>query len=194
MTQGGREMGLGRSSIIVPYDTRLLMTKYIALLRAVNVGGTGKLPMYELKAMCCDAGFAHVETYIASGNFVFESKAAPSKVRAELEGRLHAYAGKPIGVVVRSAPEMLAILKANPFPKVETKYTYVIFLQEPLPSDALTHVSGQQDEQMRLGAREIFVHYARGMGRSKLRIPAAKTGTARNMNTVAKLVEIASKP
>ena len=187
-------MGLGRSSIIVPYDTSLLMTKYIALLRAVNVGGTGKLPMSELKAMCCDAGFAHVETYIASGNVVFESKAAPSKVRAELEGRLHAYAGKPIGVVVRSAPEMLAILKANPFPKAETKYTCVIFLQEPLPSDALTHVSGQQDEQMRLGAREIFVHYARGMGRSKLRIPAAKTGTARNMNTVAKLVEIASKP
>jgi hypothetical protein len=58
-------------------------------------------------------------------------KAAPSKVKAELQGRLHAYAGKPIGVVVRSAPEMLAILKANPFPKAETKYTYVIFLQEP---------------------------------------------------------------
>jgi uncharacterized protein (DUF1697 family) len=47
---------------------------------------------------------------------------------------------------------------------------------------------------MRLGEREIFVHYGSGMGRSKLRIPAAKTGTARNMNTVAKLVEIASKP
>jgi uncharacterized protein (DUF1697 family) len=89
---------------------------------------------------------------------------------------------------------MLAILKANPFPKAEAKYTYVIFLQEPPPSDALTHVSGQQDEQMRLGEKEIFVHYGRGMGRSKLRIPAAKTGTARNMNTVAKLVEIASKP
>ena len=47
---------------------------------------------------------------------------------------------------------------------------------------------------MRLGEREIFVHYPSGMGRSKLKIPAAKTGTARNMNTVAKLVEIASKP
>jgi len=66
------------------------MTRYIALLRAVNVGGTGKLPMSELKAMCCDAGFARVETYIASGNVVFESKAAPSRVKAELEGRLQA--------------------------------------------------------------------------------------------------------
>ena len=48
---------------MLPYDTGLLMTKYIALLRAVNVGGTGKLPMSDLKTMCCDAGFTHVETY-----------------------------------------------------------------------------------------------------------------------------------
>ena len=169
------------------------MTKYIALLRAVNVGRSGNLPMSELKAMCCDAGFARVETYIASGNAVFESKAAPSKVKAELEGRLHAYAGKPVAVVVRSAPEMLAVLKANPFPTAEPRYTVAIFLDDPPPSDALAHVSGQQDEEMSLGEREIFVHYASGIGRSKLRIPAAKTGTARNMNTVAKLVEIASK-
>jgi Protein of unknown function (DUF1697) len=64
----------------------LLLTKYIALLRAVNVGGTGKLPMFELKAMCRDAGFARVETYIASGNVIFESEASPSRVKAELEG------------------------------------------------------------------------------------------------------------
>jgi uncharacterized protein (DUF1697 family) len=170
------------------------MARYVALLRAVNVGGTGKLPMSELKAMCHDAGLARVETYIASGNVVFESKAAPSKVKAELEGRLHAYVGKPVGVVVRSASEMLAVLKANPFPKAEPKYTYAIFLDKPPPADALARVSGQQDEQMRLGQREIFVRYPGGMGRSKLGIPAARTGTARNMNTVAKLVEIASKP
>jgi uncharacterized protein (DUF1697 family) len=170
------------------------MTKYIALLRAVNVGGTGKLPMPELKAMCCDAGFARVETYIASGNVVFESKSSASKVKAELEGRMRAFAGKPVGVVVRSVPEMLAVLTANPFAKTEPKYTHVIFLDDPPPSDTLAHVSGRQDEQIRLGDRELFVHYPSGMGRSKLRIPAAKAGTARNMNTVAKLVEIASKP
>lgn len=168
------------------------MTKYIALLRAVNVGGTGKLPMSELKVMCYDAGFTRVETYIASGNVVFESNAAPSKVKAELEVRLQAYAGKPAGVVVRSAPEMLAVLKANPFPNAEPKYTYVIFLNEPPPSGALTHASGQQDEQIRLGKREIYIQYGSGMGRSKLKIPAAKTGTARNMNTVTKLAEMAS--
>lgn len=169
------------------------MTTYIALLRAVNVGGTGKLPMSELKAMCDDAGFTRVETYIASGNVVFESKAAPSKVKAELERRLLAVVGKPVGVVVRSAAEMLAVLKANPFHRAEPKHTYAIFLDEPPPSDALTHVSGQNDEKLRLGRREIFVQYGSGMGRSKLKIPAAKAGTARNMNTVARLAEMAAK-
>jgi uncharacterized protein (DUF1697 family) len=170
------------------------MTRYIALVRAVNVGGTAKLPMAELKAMCSDAGFTRVETYIASGNVVFESKAAAAKVQAELERRLHANVGKPVGVVIRSAAEMRAVLEANPFPKAEPKYTYAIFLHEAPPADALTSVSGQQDEEVRLGKREIYVHYGSGMGRSKLKIPAAKTGTARNMNTIAKLAEMASAP
>lgn len=169
------------------------MAKYVALLRAVNVGGTGQLLMSDLISICRDAGFAGVETYIASGNVVFESKAAASRVKADLEARLLAHAGKPIGVVVRTAAQMRAILDANPFPEAQPKYTYAIFLDERPPSDALLHAVGKNGEDMRLGEREIFVHYGSGMGRSKLRIPAAKTGTARNMNTVAKLVEIASK-
>jgi len=170
------------------------MARYVALLRAVNVGGTGKLPMADLKAMCLDAGFSRVETYIASGNLIFESKSAASKVKAELEARLLAYAKKPIGVVLRTAAEMAAVLKANPFPKGEPKFTYAIFLDQRPPRDALEHTVGQNDEEMRLGAREIYVHYPSGMGRSKLRIPAAKAGTARNMNTVAKLADMAAKP
>ena len=169
------------------------MPKHIALLRAVNVGGTGKLPMAELKAICKAAGFAQVETYIASGNVVFESKMTSAKVKAELEKRLNVYAGKPVGVVVRTPDEMAAVLAANPFPKAAPNRTMVIFLDKPPPADALDHATGQQDEEMRLGKREIFVHYGAGMGTSKLKIPAAKNGTARNMNTVAKLVEMTAK-
>jgi uncharacterized protein (DUF1697 family) len=169
------------------------MTRHVALLRAVNVGGTGKLLMSELGAMCREAGFARVGTYLASGNVIFESRHGTSQVKAELEARLFAHLGKPIGVVVRTAAEMRAVLDANPFPQAEPKHTYAIFLDAAPPPDALLHAVGQNGEQMRLGTREIFVHYASGMGRSKLRIPAAKAGTARNMNTVAKLVAIASK-
>jgi uncharacterized protein (DUF1697 family) len=169
------------------------MPKYIALLRAVNVGGTGKLPMTDLKAMCGDAGFAQVQTYIASGNVVFESKASPRKVKSELEARLLAYAGKPMGVAVRTASELAAVLKANPFPKAAPSRTVAIFLDEAPPADALAHAVGMKDEEMHLGVREIYVHYPAGIGTSKLRIPAAKTGTARNMNTVAKLAEMAAE-
>lgn len=170
------------------------MTRYIALLRAVNVGGTGKLPMADLKSICHDLGFARIETYIASGNVVFESTVAPPKVKSALEARLLEYAGKPIGVVVRTAAELRAILKANPFPDADPRCTYAVFLDRNPPRDALDHAVGQSDEKMSLGGREIFVHYPSGMGRSKLKIPAAKMGTARNMNTVAKLAEMTSKP
>jgi uncharacterized protein (DUF1697 family) len=150
--------------------------------------------MADLKSMCSDAGFARPETYISSGNVVFESTAAPLQVKSELEARLLAYAGKPVGVVVRTASEMTAVLEANPFPAAEPKNTYAIFLDERPPHDALQHAVGQSVERMVLGDREIFIHYANGMGRSRLQIPAARMGTARNMNTVAKLAEIASKP
>jgi uncharacterized protein (DUF1697 family) len=169
------------------------MTTYIALLRAVNVGGTGKLPMADLKAMCSDAGFARVETYSASGNVVFESEAATASVKSELERRLLAYAGKSIGVVLRTASEMQAVLTANPFPKAAPNHTYAIFLDVPPPRDALDDAVGIKDEEIRLGKREIYVHYTNGMGRSKLKIPAAKSGTARNMNTIATLADMASK-
>jgi uncharacterized protein (DUF1697 family) len=168
------------------------MAKYIALLRAVNVGGTGKLPMAALQAMCRDAGFAKVRTYIASGNVVFESAISPKKVKAELEARLLAYAGKPVGVVVRTASEMKAVLDANPFPAAAPNRTVAVFLHEPPPPGALALAVGVKNEEMRLGEREIFIHYGQGIGDSKLKIPAAGTGTARNMNTIAKLADLAA--
>ncbi len=169
------------------------MTTYIALLRAVNVGGTGKLPMRELVAMCEACGFARVRTYIASGNVVFDFKGSARQVKALLEARLAAYAGKPVGVLVRSAAEMAAVLGANPFPDAAPNRTVAIFLDAPPPADVLAHVTGQRTEVCRLGTREIYVQYGDGMADSKLRIPAARTGTARNMNTVAKLAAMASQ-
>ena len=167
------------------------MTTYIALLRAVNVGGTGKLPMSELKAMCERAGFTEVRTYIASGNVLFESGKTEAQVAAKLAASLKAYAGKPVGVFVRTAAEMAAVLKANPFPKAAPNRTTAIFLDARPPADALKSITGQNGEEVRLGKREIYVSYGEGMPNSKLKIPAAVGGTARNLNTVAKLAALA---
>ena len=167
------------------------MHHYIALLRAVNVGGTGKLPMSELKSMCESAGFDSVRTYIASGNVVFASSMSATKVKSTLEKLLAEYAGKPVGVLVRTADEMTEVLANNPFPKEAPNRTVAIFLDKRPPADTAAKASGQKAEKIVLGAREIYVFYGEGIGDSKLKLAAAQEGTARNMNTVAKLVAMA---
>lgn len=168
-------------------------TQYVALLRAVNVGGTGKLPMTELTAMCARAGFHHARTYIASGNALFTSDRSESAVKRALEQELAGFFGKPMPVLVRTAVELQGIVDANPFPDEPTSSTVAIFLDDPPPADALDDVTGRAGEQLALGRREIYVAYGAGMGRSKLRIRAAHEGTARNMNTVATLARLAAE-
>ena len=168
------------------------MTAYVALLRAVNVGGTGKLPMTELKAMCEAAGFGQVRTYIASGNVIFTSDKSEDAVRAAIEKPLEAYAGKPVGVLVRTAAEMADTLARNPFADRPGNRTVALFVDGALPPDALDGVRNVREEELRLGEREIYIFYGDGMADSRLVIPAAKAGTARNINTVAKLAQLAA--
>lgn len=169
------------------------MHTYIALLRAVNVGGTGKLPMADLRAMCEAAGFTQVRTYIASGNVVLRSAGTAGQVKATLEAALARYAGKPVGVFVRTGAEMAAVLAANPFPEAAPSRTVALFLDRAPPADALETISHRNGEQVALGKREIYVHYGDRMADSKLKIPAAKACTARNLNTVAKLAAMAAQ-
>ncbi len=166
------------------------MTAFVALLRAVNVGGTGKLAMSDLKALCEQAGFHAVQTYIASGNVVFRSSLRETAVKATLEDRLRKHAGKPVGVLVRTGAEMAEVLAGNPFRDAPGNRVMAIFLDAPGNLDGMTGQAAGED--VRLGRREIYVHYGSGMATTKLRIPGAATGTARNMNTVAKLAAMAA--
>jgi uncharacterized protein (DUF1697 family) len=168
------------------------MTVLVALLRAVNVGGTGKLPMAELKSMCERAGFTGVTTYIASGNVVFHSAGTAAQAKTTLEQALLAYAGKPVQVLVRTAAEMAAVLRDNPFPDAAPNRAVAIFLDHAPAPDTLARLSGQRNEQVALGKREIYVHYGDGMADAKLKVPGAEAGTARNLNTVAKLAAMAA--
>lgn len=166
------------------------MTDYVALLRAVNVGGTGKLPMAALAQMCEAVGFGKVKTYIASGNVVFQSEGSEDQVRSAMEDQLHAYAGKSVGVIVRTAAEIADTLARNPFVDAPGNRVMVLFVDGPLPADLLDGVTGIKNEQVRLGKRELFVFYPDGMANTRLRIPSEKHGTARNINTVARLADM----
>ena len=168
-----------------------MIKRYVALLQAVNVGGTGKLEMATLRRLAEGCGLTDVSTYIASGNLLFSSDREEAEVKAILAAALEGRAGKSLGVLVRTATEMQAVLHDNPFTGREANRTVAIFLNAPPPHDLMSGVTGRADEDIAPGAREIYVHYGQGMARSKLKIPAARAGTARNMNTVARLAELA---
>jgi len=170
------------------------MTTFIALLRAVNVGGTGMLPMTILSAMCCDLGFAKVRTYIQSGNVVFQSKLTREKTQAALERALAAHMGKKVDVMLRDLAELKAVLKANPFPEGEPAKIIVGFSSAPVDKKLFKGLVGPGGEQVVAGREEIYIYYPDGMGRSKLKLPKSDSAsTARNLNTVGKLVAIAEE-
>jgi uncharacterized protein (DUF1697 family) len=166
------------------------MARLAAFLRAVNVGGTGKLPMVELKAMCEELGFSKVQTYIASGNVVFETKVDAEVARKKLLKRLERQLGKAAEVFMRDAAELQALIDENPFLGAEGARHMVILLLEEPTSEMITTARLKKDEVIKAGSRALHVHYPSGMGVSKLKIPGAEKGTARNMNTIRKMLEL----
>ena len=173
------------------WDTDGAMPAYVALLRAINVGGT-QLPMDALLAMCRSAGFEQACTAGASGHAVFRSRLGARQVSHALEARLAEYLGKPVGVHVRTAAELATVLTENPFPGTPPSRNVTVFLHGPPPEGTLESVRGLGAEQLALGRRDIYVAYPHGIGASKLIIPAASTGTARNLNTIGRLAALAA--
>jgi uncharacterized protein (DUF1697 family) len=165
---------------------------YVALLRAVNVGGTGALAMTDLRRLCTEAGFTRVATYIQSGNVVFASTLGEAKVKVALEAALTVHMGKPSRAVVRSAAEIADVLKRNPFARRPPNRVIVAFLDAPAPHEALDALLAPGGESVRLSGREVFIHYPDGQGRSKLKLPLLAQATGRNINTVAKLAAMAA--
>jgi uncharacterized protein (DUF1697 family) len=170
------------------------MTNYVALLRGVNLVGKSTLKMADLKAIAEELGLKNARTFIASGNLLFASNKPEEKLRLMLEKRLRAHMDKDVRVMLRTAAEMKGVVRANPFPEAG-KNVQAFFMNEPPPPNLVETVRNKaDDERVAAGAREVYVAYGeKGIGRSRLRIPAAEAGTARNMNTVAKLAQMAEE-
>jgi uncharacterized protein (DUF1697 family) len=163
-------------------------TAFAALLRAVNVGGTGKLAMTDLARLCEKEGLCDVKTYIQSGNVVFTSPKKEAAVKAALEKTLERHMGKPVAVMVRTCDELEGVVKGNPFPKAAPNRLLIVFFDDPLTKAVLEGVVAPAGEELAIRGRELFIHYPDGMGVSKLKVPALrKAGTGRNLNTVTKL-------
>jgi uncharacterized protein (DUF1697 family) len=169
------------------------VTAYVALLRGVNLVGKSTLKMTDLKVIADDLKLENARTYIASGNLLFTSKQTEEELRRMLERDLERHMGKEVRVMLRTGKEMEGIVRSNPFTDQPGNTVQAFLMNEAPPADLLATVRNQaEDERIAAGEREVFVAYGiRGIGKSRLRIPAAESGTARNMNTVAKLAELA---
>jgi uncharacterized protein (DUF1697 family) len=165
------------------------MTSYVALLRAVNVGGTGKLAMKDLARICTDCGFSHVRTYIQTGNVVFTARGSADAAALALETALAKRLGAKVDVIVRTGSEMARALAGNPFASEPASKVVVFFAKTRLRAEDFAGATGVAGEEVRVEDRNLYVFFPEGQGRSKLKLPKALgVATARNMNTVAKLV------
>jgi uncharacterized protein (DUF1697 family) len=173
------------------------MTRYVALLRAVNVGGR-KVTMAELKEAAAKLGYENPRTLIASGNLVFDTrKTAPAKLEAALETMIEKTFGLFSEVMVRDPAEWAAIIKANPLKKKakEDPAHLVCLVCKTAPDHAALDAwlksfreKYDKGEELRVVGREIFIDYGPSIGQSKLVLPKKVcTGTARNWNTMLKL-------
>ena len=169
------------------------MTAYVALLRGVNLLGGSTLKMDDLRAIAAELGLGSPRTLIASGNLLFTSDIAEEELSRMLEQRLQAHMGREVRVMLRTAAEMEEVVRSNPFTDTAGNRVQAFFMEGSPPRDLLATVRNRaEDERVALGPREVFVAYGeKGIGKSRLRIPAAEAGTARNMNTVAKLAGLA---
>jgi uncharacterized protein (DUF1697 family) len=171
------------------------MTVYVALLRGINVGGKHTLPMKPLVSLMEQNGFTGVKTYIQSGNIVFHSSSTPAETLGELIGQEFGF--RP-GVFLLTAAELEQAVIANPYAPKEGKHLHLFFCDRTPDCIDTGYLDALKapTEEFRLIGKVLYLHAPEGIGRSKL---AAKMGkafpgvsmTARNLNTVTKLVELA---
>lgn len=131
------------------------MTAYVALLRAVNVGGR-KLAMADLKAIAEELGFESVGTFIASGNLLFASSKSEAEVGRLLEDRLRKHIGAEVPVMVRTASEMAAVAEANPFSGEPPSKVAAIFLEKAPPRTASRRRAGLPTNSWRSGGARFM--------------------------------------
>lgn len=175
------------------------MDRFLALLRAVNVGGR-KLPMAELRTLCGAMGWRDVATYIQSGNLVFAADAAPEALEAKLEQAIARRFSLDVPVIVRTAGRWRALAADNPFAEAASdepnRLLLLVAKRPPLPDAADRLMErAQGGEKVRLAGEGLWIHFADGVARSKL-TPAAidkacgSPATGRNYRTVLKLREM----
>ena len=175
------------------------MATYIALLRGINVGGHRKIKMAELKHMFETMGFAQVQTYIQSGNVLFDSDERPEQFRQSIVDEIHLVFGFEVPVVLRSAVELEKIFTHCPFEVdslAEGESVNVSFLFDIPPEEGISRLShcNNENDEFKIIDKDVYLLFRKSIRTSKLAINLKKLGvegTVRNWKTVTNLVNLA---
>ncbi|WCT74082.1 DUF1697 domain-containing protein [Sphingomonas naphthae] len=169
-------------------------TRWIVLLRGVNVGGNRKVPMAELRAALGEAGAANARTYIASGNILFESDGDTAAAEALVESVIAARFGFPVEAVARSAEQWAGYAAQDPFPNASPKLLHLCLAKRPIAAGAVAAIEAKcaDGERVARAGEALWIDYGAGVADSKLTPAlldkaAGSMVTARNRNTVLKL-------
>jgi len=174
------------------------MAVWIALLRAVNVGGTNKLPMAEFRAALAGAGLADARTYVQSGNLVFRSDLAGAVVSDLIADVVLRQFGFRPPVLVLDNAAFQAVLAANPFPRVaDPKHLHAFFMARAMPDAGFAFLKALAvaGEEYAVRGKVLWLHLPHGSARSKLalRVMALPTDiTARNLRSVEAVAVLAA--
>ncbi|MFV0132998.1 DUF1697 domain-containing protein [Streptomyces sp. HMX87] len=179
-----------------------MATTYAALLRGINVGGSKKIPMADLRALVAELGHSGVRTHLQSGQAVFTAGHGDEEsLAAELAAAIEQRFGFAVDVIVRDHAYLKAVADACPFPAadLEPKQLHVTYFSTPVGEERFAEIDRTAclPEEFRLGDRALYLYAPYGLGRSRLaehlakpRITKGTIATTRNWNTVVKLVEL----
>jgi uncharacterized protein (DUF1697 family) len=148
-----------------------LMNTYISMLRGINVSGQKKIRMAELKSLYESLSLTNVETYVQSGNVVFDSKEQDAiKLRDSIESQIETAFGFSVPVLIRTGDEFKRIIESHPFAGEEAVRVLVTFLYDRPENSKLEDLSHYKDkvDQFVIGEREIFLYCPGGYGKTKL--------------------------
>ena len=172
-----------------------MTTRYIVLLRAINVGGNNVLPMKELTRLCGELGGENVRTYIQSGNVALDLLQVETFARDLQAAILRDFALK-VPVVVRQQAELAGTLAHNPWPERDLKFTHVAFLADLPPPERVAALDPNRSppDEFQMRGRDVYLHLVGGVGGTKLTNAwlDGKLGTVstmRNWRTVQTLAE-----
>jgi uncharacterized protein (DUF1697 family) len=173
------------------------MTRWIALLRGINVGGHNKIPMAELRALCGKIGWQNVATYIQSGNILFDAQGTLSALEKQLAEAIAGHFGHRIHVIVRPAAAWPLYLRLNPFPEAseaEPNRVMLALARNKLPPDAADQLNqyAASGETVAQRTESLWIHYASGTAGAKITPAlldrlAGSPVTTRNWRTVLKI-------